>query len=158
MKKHYIKVGKQLSLVGLKAEDHAASITHTVILPILGLHRGVIEALRYAQSIAKNVRAVYLELDTGSTDRLRAEWEQWGRGISLEILPSPYRSVISAILHHVDEVQSMHPEQMVTVLVPEFVTAHWWEGLFHNQTAFLMRAALAYKRNIVVTSVRYHLD
>lgn len=158
VKKHYLKVGKQLSLNGHKVEEFAEGVAHTVILPISGLHRGVIEAMRYAQSISKDVRAVYVDLDTGSTERLRSEWYHWGRGIPLDVLPSPYRSVISSILNHIDEVQSMHPNKMVTVLIPEFVTAHWWEGIFHNQTAFLMRAALLFKRNIVVTSVRYHLD
>lgn len=158
VKRHYLKVGKQLSLTGCKAEDFAEGFAHTVILPISGLHRGVIEALRYAQSISKDVCAVYVDLDTGSTERLRSDWPKWGRGIPLVVLPSPYRSVISSIIRHVDEVQSMHPKQMVTVLIPEFVTAHWWEGIFHNQTALLMRTALLFKKNIVVTSVRYHLD
>jgi hypothetical protein len=158
IKGHYLKVGRQLSLAGHNPEEYGEAMGHTVILPISGLHRGVIEALHYARSIAKDVRAVYVDLDTGATDRLRADWPQWGRGISLEVLPSPYRSVISSILQYIDDVRCMHPKQVVTVLIPEFVTAHWWEGIFHNQTAFLMRTALLFKRNIVVTSVRYHLD
>ena len=46
---------------------------------------------------------------------------------------------------------------MITVIIPEFVTAHWWESLLHNQTAIFIRTALAYKKHVVVTSVRYHL-
>lgn len=155
---HYLKVGKQLSIVGHKPEQYAQGIAHTVILPISGLHRGVIEAMRYAQSIAEDVRAVYVDLETTSTEKLRSDWAQWGRGMPLEVLRSPYRSVISPLLLYVDQIRDAHPEQVITVLIPEFVTARWWEGVFHNQTAFLMRAALVFKRDVVVTSVRYHLD
>ncbi len=158
VKSHYLKVGKQLTIAGDKPADYAEGITHKVILPISGLHRGVIEAMRYAQSIAKDVRAVYVNLETTSTEKLQADWVQWGRGIPLQVLNSPYRSVISPVLQYVDDVRSMHPGQVITVLIPEFVTASWWEGIFHNQTAFLLRTALLFKRNIVVTSVRYHLD
>lgn len=156
--KHYLKVGKQLSLVGRKPHEFAAEISHTVILPISGLHFGVVEAMRYAQSIAADIRAVYIDLEAAPTERLKSEWSLWGRGIPLVVLHSPYRSVISPLLKYVDEVRCMHPGQVITVLIPEFVTAKWWEGLFHNQTALLMRAALLFKPNIVVTSVRYHLD
>ncbi len=158
VKGHYLKVGKQLSLSGHKPEEYRDQIAHTVILPISGLHRGVVDALRYAQSIAKDVRAVYVELDADCTERLQREWSQWGRGIPLEVLSSPYRSVLSPILNRIDEIRSHHPKHVITILIPEFVTARWWEGIFHNQTAFLMRAALLFKRNIVVTSVRHHLN
>ncbi|HEY8278137.1 MAG TPA: APC family permease [Bdellovibrionota bacterium] len=158
IKQHYLSVGKQLSLTGHSPEQYQQSFDHTVILPISGLHRGVIEAMRYGQSISKDIHAVYVELDPEATERLKSEWKSWGRKIPLVVLPSPFRSVISPILQYVDEVRSMHPRRVITVLIPEFVTARWWGGVFHNQTALLMRAALLFKRDIVVTSVRYHLE
>lgn len=158
VKKHYLKVGKQLSLAGLDHSLYSTKIQHTVILPISGIHRGVIEALRYAESIAQDIRVVYIELDPEATIRLKKDWQSWGRNIPLVILHSPYRSVVSPLLKYADEVRSMHPKQVLTVLIPEFVTAKWWEGIFHNQTAFMVKTALLFKKNIVVTSVRYHLD
>ncbi len=158
VKKHYVGVGKQLSLVGQNPEQYESPMQHMVVMPISGLHRGVVEAMRYAQSIAQDVRAVYVNLDPTATDRLRKDWDRWGKKIPLVILESPYRSVVSPLLNYIDEARAMNPREMVTVLIPEFVTAKWWEGIFHNQTAFVMRAALLFKRNVVVTSVRYHLD
>ncbi len=156
--RHYLNVGRQLSLVGHNPANLAQPLQHTVILPISGLHRGVVEALRYAQSIGTDTRAVFIELDSGAAQNLERAWKEWGRGVPLVVLPSPFRSVLSPLLDYIDDLRSKNSSRVVTVLIPEFVTARWWEGIFHNQTALLMRAALLFRPNIVVTSVRYHLE
>ena len=116
------------------------------------------EALRYALSISNDVRALYVELDRAVTSRLQTDWLQWGHEVPLVILKSPYRSVISLILKYIEEVREGGQGDMVTVLVPEFVTAKWWQSFLHNQMTFFMRAALLFKKGVVVTSVRYHLE
>ena len=158
IKAHYISVGKQLSLIGADPANFAGGVKHTVLLPISGIHKGVIEALRYAQTIASDVRAVYVEIDQSTTERLQEEWVRWGRGVPLVVLKSPYRSVMTPFLRYVDEVEDYDPNDIVTIIIPEFVTAKWWQQLLHNQTAFLIRTALIFKRGKVVTSVRYHLN
>ncbi len=158
IKAHYIDVGKQLSLIGADPAAYAGGVKHTVLLPISGIHKGVIEALRYAQTIASDVRAVYVEIDQASTERLQEEWVRWGRGVPLVVLKSPYRSIMTPFLKYVDEVEDYDPNDIVTIIIPEFVTAKWWQQLLHNQTALLIRTALIFKRGKVVTSVRYHLN
>lgn len=157
VKRHYISVGRQLSLVGADPVEFAGNIKHTVLLPISGVHKGVLEALKYAQSIATDVRAVYVEIDQITTERLQEEWQKWGRGVPLVVLKSPYRSIMAPFLKYVDEVEEQQHDDVVTIIIPEFVTAKWWQQLLHNQTALLIRAALLFKRGKVVTSVRYHL-
>ena len=49
------------------------------------------------------------------------------------------------------------PDGYITVVLPEFLPARWWHHLLHNQTALLIKAALLFKRNTVVTSVPFHL-
>jgi len=158
IKSHYVSVGKQLSLIGADSKQYAGNIRHTVLLPISGVHKGVIEALRYAQSIANDVRAVYVEIDHATTERLQEEWQRWGRGVPLVVLKSPYRSIMSPFLKYVDEVEETQHDDIITIIIPEFVTAKWWQQLLHNQTALLIRTALIFKRGKVVTSVRYHLN
>ena len=158
IKSHYISVGRQLSLIGADPASYAGGIKHTVLLPISGIHKGVIEALRYAQSIASDVRAVYVEIDQATTERLQEEWVKWGRGVPLVVLKSPYRSIMSPFLRYVDEVEEYQHDDIITIIIPEFVTAKWWQQLLHNQTALLIRTALIFKRGKVVTSVRYHLN
>ncbi len=155
---HYLDVGRQLSLLDEKPEKFKDRVKHTVILPISGIHRGVLEALRYAESISSDIRAVYVELDPAATEHMREDWKSWGRGIPLVILKSPYRSVVGPILRYIDEVEDLHHDDMMTIIVPEFVPAKWWQQFLHNQTAIFMRTALLFRKGKVITSVRYHLD
>ncbi len=154
---HYLSVGRELSLDGVTPSRQLHKVKHTVIIPISGIHRGVIEALRYAISISDDVRACYVELDPGATDRIRSEWTRWAHDIPFVVLKSPFRSVVRPMLEYIDDVAECCHDEVVTVIIPEFVTSKWRYSLLHNQTAFLIRAALLFKRNRVVTSVRYHL-
>jgi amino acid transporter len=154
---HYLAVGRELSLIGKMAPEKLEPIKHTVIVPISGIHRGVIDALRYALSISDDVRACYVEIDSATTDRVQSEWKKWAREIPFVVLKSPYRSVISPLLEYLDDIEQTSHRDVITVIIPEFVTVKWWHQVLHNHTAFLIRAALLLKRGKVVTSVRYYL-
>jgi hypothetical protein len=75
----------------------------------------------------------------------------------LVALRSPYRSVIGPLLEYVDRVQQEAPDTLVTIVLPEFVPVHWWQQLLHNQTALLIKAALLFRRGVIVIDVPYHL-
>lgn len=154
-REHYRKASVQLALV--EQVDLGKPIRHVVVLPISGIHKGVIDAIKYSKSISKDVRAVSVDLDSASSERLVQAWEKLDTGIKLIILPSPYRSIITPILSYIRSVDREADDDMLTVVIPEFVTARWWEGIYHNQTAFLIRAALMFEKGKVVSSVRYHL-
>jgi hypothetical protein len=154
--RHYLDVGRELSLLNLQPVK-AEPVRHTVIVPVSGIHRGVLEALRYAMTISKDVRACYVELDPAATERIKVEWKRWASDVPFVVLKSPYRSVIQPLIKYIDDVEQLSRDDMVTVVVPEFVTRRWWHRLLHNQTAIFLRTALIYRRGKVVTSVRYHL-
>ncbi|OFZ56058.1 MAG: amino acid permease [Bdellovibrionales bacterium RIFOXYC1_FULL_54_43] len=154
---HYLGVGKELSLLGVTPPGKLEPIKHTVIVPISGIHRGVIDALRYALSISSDVRACYIAIDPEATERMKVEWQKWAREIPFVVLKSPYRSVVRPLLQYIDDVEQTTHADMMTVLIPEFVTAKWRHQILHNQTAFLIRTALMFRPRKVVTSVRYHL-
>lgn len=154
---HYLSVGRELSVAGEPGWDVVEPVPHIVIIPISGVHRGVLEALRYSVTIARDVRACFVELDPDATDRMREEWQRWAAEVPFVVLRSPYRSVVGPLLDYITDVERLSPGTVVTVVVPEFVTSRWWHRLLHNQTAFLIRAALLLRRGKVVTSVRYHL-
>lgn len=155
---HYIAVGKELSLIGVTPPGKLTRVKHTVIVPISGIHRGVIDALKYAISISDDVRACYVEIDPATTSRVQEEWNKWAHEVPFVVLKSPYRSVIRPLLEYIDDVAQVTHDDMVTVIIPEFVTSKWRYNLLHNQTALLIRTALLFKRGKVVTSVRYHLQ
>jgi amino acid transporter len=154
--KHYLMVARQLSTEGL---ERLHTIKHTVIVPISGIHRGVINALQYARSIAPdNVIAVYVDFDEEATLKLREKWEQWGTGIKLTVLPSPYRELTRPLLRFIARVERKRDDDMLTIVVPEFIPAKWWQHLLHNQSSLLLKGSLLFKRGVVVTSVPYHLE
>ena len=48
-------------------------------------------------------------------------------------------------------------EELVTVVIPEFVT-HWRQQWLHNQSALALKARLLYRPNTVVTSIPVIVD
>ena len=153
--RHYLGVAKQLSTEGLGCLH---PFKHTVIVPISGIHRGVISALQYAKSIApEHVQAVYVDFDEEATAKLREKWERWGAGIQLVVLPSPYRELTKPLLRYITRLERKNHNDVVTVLLPEFVPAKWWQHLLHNQSSLMLKGALLFKEGVIVISVPYHL-
>jgi hypothetical protein len=132
---------------------------HTVLVLVGDVHRGVVRAVHYAQTLAvgASVRAVYVETDPAKTARLEEKWGKWGQGVPLVVLTSPYRSLIRPFLDYVDALQSRSPDHVITVVLPEFIPSRWWQHILHNQTALLLKGALLFRRNTVVTDVPYLL-
>jgi len=156
MHRHYEEVARELSLEGL---DEPPRFQHTVLVLIGDVHRGVVRAVQYARTLAPTatVRAVYVETDPARTARLEEKWGKWGLGVPLVVLTSPYRSLLRPLLDYLDQIQSRGDDQMVTIVLPEFLPRHWWQHVLHNQTALLVKGALLFRKNTVVADVPYHL-
>ena len=155
-RQHYDAVAKQLTLRGFAPELRKRR--NTVLVPISGLQRAVVEAVSYARSLSEDVRALYVDVDPIATEQLKREWGKWGDGVPLVVLQSPYRSLMEPLLEYIEQVDREAPDDYVTVVLPEFVPARWWHHLFHNQRALLIKGALLFRRNTVVTSVPFHLS
>ena len=152
--RHYGEVALQLSL---DAMGMSSPLTNSVLVLVGDLHRGVVPALQYARSISPAARAVYVEADPAGTRRLEEKWRVWGLGLPLVVLRSS-GSLRGRLLEYIDRLQEEGGENhIVTIVVPEFVPARWWQQLLHNQTALLIKGALLFHRNVVVTDVPYHL-
>ena len=154
IKSHYTDVARQLSL-----EDYEGppSIRHTVLVLIGDLHRGVVEALQYAQTLSPNAKAVFVETDPERTRRLEEKWGKWGMGVPLIVLTSPYRSLLGPLLEYIDHLQARDEHHVVTIVIPEFIPARWWQLGLHNQTALLIKGAMLFRKKVIVTDVPYLL-
>ena len=130
---------------------------NVVVMPIGSVNRAVVIALDYVRQRAQDIRAVHVDVDPEETAKVKADWEKWGGGIPLVILPSPYRSFIQPLLDYIEKVRQENPGGWVTVVLGEVLPARWWENLLHNQRALLIKAALLFKFRVVVTDVPYHL-
>jgi hypothetical protein len=154
-RKHYDHVAAQLTLRGYEPARRAHN---TVVMPIGGLQRAVVEALRYAETLSDDVRAVYVDIDPRATEQIKRDWTEWGGKVKLIVLPSPYRSVMEPLLDYIKRVELERPDDYVSVILPEFVPKKWWQHLLHNQSALLIKGALLFRPNLVVTSVPFHLE
>ncbi len=106
---------------------------------------------------------MYVELEPGAGESIREEWQQWWPAVPLVVVASPYRSMLGPLLDFLDETDRLHNDgQQAIVVLPEFVPAHWWQALLHNQSAWLIKAALLYRRRQsgfqrAIIDVPYHL-
>jgi hypothetical protein len=155
-------LGKMLELAGLPPSLQPLPVPR-VVVPISGVHRGIVDAVNIARAITTELTVVYIELQPGSGEQVRQKWEAWWPNVPLVILPSPYRSIVGPLLNFLDQTDLAHNDgQQAVVVLPEFVPAKWWHGLLHNQTSWLIRNALLFRRRQlgfqrVIIDVPYHL-
>jgi amino acid transporter len=159
---HYLEVGRELSLHGVPPSLRAVPPMRLVV-PVSGLNRSMIEAIRFALSVSPHVSALYIELEPGSGPRVQADWQRWFPDIPLYIEPSPYRTVVGPLLNFLDRTDREHNDgQLAAVVLPEVVPARLWQNLLHNQNAWLIRTALLFRRRQlghqrVIIDVPFHL-
>ena len=155
IRNHYQDVAGQLSL---ESAEKPPPVSNTVLVLVGDLHRGVLRALQYAQTLSPGAKAVYVEIDPDRTGRLEDRWGKWGMGTPLVVLTSPYRSLLGPLIQYVDHIIELGGQnQIVTIVLPEFIPARWWQHLLHNQTALVVKGAMLFRKNVIVTDVPYHL-
>ena len=123
----------------------------------------MVGAVNFARSISDNVTAVFVELEPGEGEKTRLEWESWWPDVPVVIVPSPYRSVVAPLMKFLDETDAQHNDgQLATIVIPEFIPGRWWQTLLHNQTAWLLKTTLLYRRRRhglerIIIDVPFHL-
>ena len=148
--RHYRMVRQSVRIdPGFKPARH----THTVVILVGTVHRGVLEAVQYARELAPD-RLLALSVVTGpdEQEQLAAAWEQFEVPIPIHTVLSPYRELSQPVLAYLDELDADTVDDVITVIIPEFVT-QWKTQWLHNQSAFALKARLLYRPNTVVTSV-----
>ncbi|MCE5199972.1 amino acid permease, partial [bacterium] len=108
--------------------------------------------------LSHDCRALYVEIDPSDTPLVRERWEKFGQGVPLVILESPFRSMIGPVLDYLEEAKKERPDYVVTVVLPEFVPKKWWHKVLHNQSGLVLKVALMFRKDIVVTNSRYYLS
>ncbi len=152
---HYIDLSRQIAL----SRDARPSRPkrNMVMIPIGGVNKAVVRAVDYARSRGGDVRAVLVDVDQEETALVEMKWAQWGCGVPLIVIPSPYRSILRALLSYVEEQLEKDPECWITVVLPEILPAHWWQNILHNQRALLLKGAPLFKDRVVLTDVPFHM-
>jgi amino acid transporter len=153
---HYIAVDEQITLE--RDSRPPMPRKNTVIIPISGVNRAVIRAVDYARSRGTDIRAVLVDVDKENTAKVEMQWAQWGCGVQLVVLPSPYRSVMVTLMDYIEETLEKDSHGWVTVVIPEILPARWWQNILHNQRALMLKGALLFKERVILTDVPFHLE
>ncbi len=153
--RHYQRVAQAIEV---PADYRSRRHRHTVIVLVGNVHRGVLDAITYARSLAPDrLMAVSIVHDDEHEDRLNQQWDRFDIPVELRTIYSPYRELSTPVLEFIDELDKEWPDDIVTVVIPEFVLKHWWEQLLHNQSALVLRSRLRLRPNTVVTAVPIHI-
>lgn len=158
--KHYQYVARKLDIPNDQLNSLTFGLTgrHHVIVPIDSLNIMVINALKYASSMTANVEAFHVEVTPGEADKLRRKWAMLKTDIPLIIKPSPYREVVRPLLKYINsEEHRSRPEDIITVLLPQFIVSNRWELILHNNTSVFIANSLFHKENIVVSILPFFL-
>jgi hypothetical protein len=155
--RHYRNLARQLSL---DSYEPTSRIAHQkVIMPISGVHKGTLAALRYAKTLSDDITVVHISNDPVDTKKVQEKWETWGDGYRLVVLDSPYRLFVEPLLAYIDEIDAhKQPNEVISIVVPQFVPKHWYTNLLHTRTADTLRRILLYRKDIVILEVPYQVN
>ncbi len=154
---HYRDLARRLSLD--RYAEEPAPRRHRVILPVSSVHRGTLNALRYARMLSNDITAVHVSVDPEAVEKIKQKWDIWGGGVRLQIIDSPFRLLIEPMMDYIASVAALRqPNETITVVVPQFIPRHRWQNLLHTQTAWFLRLAFLSQPGIVITDVPYQLD
>jgi hypothetical protein len=140
-----------------------------VIVPIAGWNKVTKKALRFAFELSREIKAIHVEVIEGECDEIRRGWndlvsEPASRAgypsPTLEVVPCPYRRVLSTIINVVQREARTHPERQVAVVIPEMVEYRWYNHFLHNRRAAVLKAMLYFlgNRRIIVVNVPWYLQ
>jgi hypothetical protein len=155
--RHYRGLAASLSLNDFGEPPPIAR--HRVILPVSGVHRGTLAALRYARELSRDVTAVHVSVEPAEGERVQQKWDLWGEGVRLVILDSPYRLLMEPLLEYIETIDGeRQPNEVITVVVPQFVPRRTAANLLHTQAATWLEWALRDRPGIVITNVPYQVE
>jgi amino acid transporter len=126
-----------------------------VIIPVARLDRATLQAVAFARSISPSVRAVHIATTKESAVEFARRWRQWTRDVPLDVIESPYRSLLLPLLRYIDRIDE-RDDRPITVVLAEFVPRNWWEWILHSQTALRLKLSLLFRPNTIVIDVPYH--
>jgi amino acid transporter len=153
---HYKNLAKQLSLDSNPPQKIISR--NRVIMPISGVHSGTLAALQFAKTLSDDVTVIHISVNPDETQKVKEKWSIWGDGYRLVVLNSPYRLFLEPLLQYINKISVIQaPNEIITIVVPQFVPKHWWTNLLHMRTAESLRKALLHQKNIVITEVPYQV-
>ncbi len=153
---HYQRVADQLRIV--PGQLPPAKIDQLVVVPIDDVNYASLRAISFARTISRNVVVIHISTSTERAEKVKHKIEMYAADMKFVILDSPYRAFVRPLLAYIDAVHSQYPSAFITIILPEFITARWWESYLHNRTAARLRSVFEKHPNVAVVLVPYLLE
>ena len=150
IRRHYDRIRKHLAV---PSNYEAPFQTHLVVVLVGSINAGVMNAVKYAQQLRPD-RLLALSV-VGSAEEgaaLTREWLEKFPDVQLDTVVDDYRNLTDKVLAEINRLDDEDSDDIVTVVIPEFVTSLKSQWL-HNQSALAIKARLLYRPNTVVMSV-----
>jgi len=133
-----------------------------VVVPIPGLDRATVQAIKVGRSIDDDVRAVFISDDPNDAAKVREAFERQVPGVPLVVVESPYRALAGPLLAYLDVLDLAwppdKPDPITFVVIPEYVAKSWWERVLYNQSAKRLRSMLLGRPHTVIVNVPYRRE
>ncbi len=162
--KHYQHVSEQLTMHGLPPSLRPWP-SPRVVIPISGVHRGMVDAVNFARSISSQITAVFIDVEPGpDEEELRKNWNDWFPDVNFVVISSPYRALVDPLLKYLEQTDQEHNDGQQAILVlPELIPGSSWQDILHNQSAAQIKKALLFQRRHhglqrIIIDVPYHLQ
>jgi amino acid transporter len=129
-----------------------------VIIPVPEVTRDVVQAVKFGRSMSRDVTAVHVTDDVDVGEEIRSRFERQIPGIPFVIVESPYRQLVRPLIRYLEDTAGRIEDDILVVLLPEYVPRHWWEKYLYNENARRIREALLGRKNILIADVPYRRD
>lgn len=154
--RHYSDVADQLRIQ--PGQLPPSTIKQFALVPIESVNYASLRALAFARSMSSNVVALHVGTDAERANRIKEKMAAYAPDINLVILDSPYRQFVRPMMAYVEALHNQTQDAFVTIVLPEFIPAHWWEKALHGRTAQRLRGAFETHPNVAVVLVPYLLE
>jgi amino acid transporter len=154
--RHYSRVAAQLRIVA--GQLPPAKIEQLVLVPIDDVNYASLRAISFARTVAPQPVVLHISTNAERAEKVRQKIALYAPDVKFVIIDSPYRAFVRPLIAYIDAVHSQRPSAFVTIVLPEFITAHWWEGFLHNRTAARLRSTFEKHPNVAVVLVPYLLE
>ena len=129
-----------------------------VIVPVSSVQDATVRALVYAKSLQpSSIQAIHMATDPEEIPKVVEAWHDRRMDVPLVLVEAAFRDLGPPFLAEVRS-RTARGDTVVTVVLPELVPEHWWQSLLHNQSALFFKRMLLFERDVVVTSVPFHLS
>lgn len=156
IQRHYKHVAEQLRIE--PSQLPPSTIKQFVLVPIDTVNYASLRALAFARSMSSQIVAVHINTDHERAERTKERMLKYAPDINLVTLDSPYRAFVRPMIAYVEALHQQNPDAFVTIILPEFIPAHFWERALHGRTAQRLRTEFETHPNVAVVLVPYLLE